>query len=161
MSGGFLILFQIQQKMVKKEIKKQIIAGLPEHQLKIFKFSANENEFQSMGLKWIEENEFIFEGKMYDVVKFKNVDNEKWFYCFEDTRETALTAMHDKLLEDFQNKPLEKNSINLLIHLLTTPFEIQLFRSTANRVAIIVEPHHYLFKLKTWTTLPAYHPPRF
>ena len=160
-AGGFLTFFHIQQRMIKEEIKKQIITGLPEHQLKIFKFSENENAFTSKEIKWVEKNEFIFEGKMYDVVKVKNVCDEKWFYCFEDTKETALVLHLDQIQKDLLSNPLEKNCTNLLVQLLTTPFEIHTFHTAANMAASSIKTIHYIFGLKTWISIPNSPPPRF
>lgn len=146
--------------MIKKEIKKQIVSGLSDHELKIFKFPANEKDFSSHGIKWVEKNEFIFEGKMYDVVRVKKINNEEWFYCFEDIKETALVERLDNLQKGLANNPVDKNSTNLLVHLLTTPLEIQTFRTITNCVSKDFELVQYVFKMKVWSSSPISPPPK-
>ncbi|HEY9115043.1 MAG TPA: hypothetical protein VIN10_10085 [Bacteroidales bacterium] len=146
--------------MIKKEIKEQIVSGLPDHELRIFKIPIGEKDFSSLGIKWVEENEFIFEGKMYDVVKVKNVNNEKWFYCFEDHKESALVDKLNKLQNGLANNPIKKNSNNLLVHILTTPFEIQTLRTAANWALNDFEPIRYFFRIKDWSPSPASPPPK-
>lgn len=159
-AGGFLTLFQVHQKLIKREIKKQIIAGLPDNELKVFKFSLDEN-YSLKGIKWVEEDEFIFKGKMFDVVRVKIIDGEKLLYCYEDNKETNLTNRMNKLQKDFQNNPIEKNSTNLLVQLLNTPFEIQAHQIVAGFASIKNHSFHYFFRLKSWSAIPVYPPPKF
>ena len=80
---GYYCLHSLQQYQVRKEIKKALLANIPESQLEII--AAQED------LDWEEEGrEFYLDGHMYDVVRTKVLDGKTVYYCINDTKEKQL-----------------------------------------------------------------------
>lgn len=80
---GYYCLHSLQQYQVRKEIRKAILASIPESELEII--SANDK------LEWEEEGkEFYLDGHMYDVVSTKLLNGKTYYYCINDTKEKQL-----------------------------------------------------------------------
>ena len=94
-SVGTFIWFKFQQKEIRKEVKKQLIAGVNESELTLLIFSKEETQTL---LTWKHEMEFSFEGIMYDIVKQKIENNTYYFWCWKDHKETSLYKKLDKLV---------------------------------------------------------------
>ncbi len=102
-TGGFILLFRIQQVQIRKEIKRQIKDNLDSQELAIIRVTA-ENQNQ---LHWEHAKEFRYGGMMYDVVKKVVIDNlTTVYYCITDTQETTLFANLDLLV----NKSMDAKS---------------------------------------------------
>ena len=94
---GFYLNFKIEQYQVKREIKHKIINNLPEKELTLIKISSG----NSGKIKWMEEDkEFRYNGKMYDVVKIKKVNDTTYYYCFNDEKESKLLSHLDNLVKE-------------------------------------------------------------
>ncbi|MCB0474765.1 MAG: hypothetical protein KDC69_03765 [Flavobacteriaceae bacterium] len=132
-TGTFLL---IQKMMVQGEVKSQLLKGMADADLVLFKF--NKLEIKHL-LKWENVNEFEYQDQMYDVVRTKTIDKITYFWCLADYKETklkkqirALTLLvlnhdqqrkkdHEKLLSFFKSlffndppeirlfSPLDKN----------------------------------------------------
>ena len=94
-SVGTFIWFKFQQKEIRKEVKKQLIAGVNESELTLLIFSKEETQTL---LTWKHEMEFSFEGIMYDIVKQKIENNTYYFWCWKDHKETSLYKKLDTLV---------------------------------------------------------------
>ena len=60
------------------------------HKLKLTKYEYTRR------LNWKDENEFEFEGKMYDIVKTEMNNDEVIVYCIWDKRENELISIYEK-----------------------------------------------------------------
>jgi hypothetical protein len=78
---------QFRKKMLRKEIKHKIIAGLNEDELVKLKFANSEIQKK---LKWKHSKEFEFNGEMYDIVKTKKTADSTEYYCWWDSEESSL-----------------------------------------------------------------------
>ncbi|HAT63813.1 MAG TPA: hypothetical protein DCS66_04310 [Flavobacteriaceae bacterium] len=94
-SVGTFIWFKFQQKEIRKEVKKQLIAGVNESELTLLIFSVQETQTL---LTWKHDKEFSFEGIMYDIVKQKIENNTYYFWCWKDHKETSLYKKLDTLV---------------------------------------------------------------
>jgi hypothetical protein len=84
-----------QKYQTKKEIKRQMIAGLDKSELVLLKFTPQESETE---LRWEHSREFEYKGQMYDVVEH-NINNDTFYYwCWWDHAETGLNKKLDHLL---------------------------------------------------------------
>lgn len=114
-SVGYAIGFLVLRGFIKTEIK-EIICKLNSKEIKNFEFTKNEFE----NLSWLDENEFVLNGNLYDVVEIRISPNEKLLNrkscqeqicekkiirCYFDTKET-------KLISDFQSKNKHKKTEN-------------------------------------------------
>jgi hypothetical protein len=84
---GGLGWLHFQKKTLKKELKQQLLAGLPGHLLVELAFSQPDAKSQ---LRWEHAQEFEFQGRMYDVVRAEMRGDSLVYHCFEDHAETAL-----------------------------------------------------------------------
>ncbi|HNX43251.1 MAG TPA: hypothetical protein PLJ84_00855 [Bacteroidales bacterium] len=72
---------------VRKEVKKQIIAGIDKDQLVLLKFARNESRDK---LRWEHAGEFEYNGRMYDVVDTDTTANGIVYWCWCDDEESKL-----------------------------------------------------------------------
>ncbi len=92
--AGIFIVFKTHQNAIRKEIKQQIKAGIPEHELHIFKLSKKEY----CKLHWVREDiEFRLGARMFDIVRSENLSDSIYLYCINDTEEAILFAELDDL----------------------------------------------------------------
>jgi len=73
------------------------------------------NTDQCKGLYWENENEFSYNGEMYDVIEKKYKPHQLIIHCIPDEKETAL-------LNEYQKNNKHNSSNSTIIHLITTPF---------------------------------------
>jgi hypothetical protein len=78
---------QHRKKMLRKEIKRKIIAGLEEAELVKLKFA---NADLNKKLKWKHSKEFEFNGEMYDIVSSKKTADSTEYLCWWDAEESIL-----------------------------------------------------------------------
>jgi len=96
-------------------MKISIKNSLPDTELISFIFPDNTKIQQKMGIQWIESHEFLFRGKMYDVVHKKQSGYDIVLKCINDSEEEALFAGLDKQIEkDLQSDPVKSKILNLL-----------------------------------------------
>jgi hypothetical protein len=93
--AGYHFYFNLQLWQVKKEMKGNI-ASVNKSSLERFHFS--KHEYAS--LEWQEENEFSFNGNLYDVVEKKVTENSITVICISDKKETALLTAQMHARED-------------------------------------------------------------
>ena len=86
-----------QKKSVRREIKKQIIAGIDCKELVCLSFTLEE---AGKELEWEHEKEFEFRGEMYDVVESETFGDSVRYWCWPDREETRLNQLLVKLVND-------------------------------------------------------------
>lgn len=85
---GYLLVFNANELLCKKEIKARIKSGLRKSEKDYFIFS--ESDFKN--LDWKNEKEFEHNGNMYDIIE-KSVEGDSvHIACINDKKETALFA---------------------------------------------------------------------
>lgn len=86
---GFVAYFEVSHFQLKKEIKLLLKQGVDQSELINFTFSHEELN----SLVWVKKNEFVYKDGMYDVVRRKNLKNNKvHLECISDKKETILFA---------------------------------------------------------------------
>ncbi|HMR42371.1 MAG TPA: hypothetical protein PKC40_00990, partial [Saprospiraceae bacterium] len=78
---------QYQRILVKKQVKRHIMAGLDREDLILLKFTAAEAQAK---LRWEHAREFEYEGQMFDVVEREIRGDTSFYWCWWDSEETAL-----------------------------------------------------------------------
>jgi len=81
-------LFKIRQTGIRHSIEKIIDEGVAENEIKILKIPLSVE--QHGDFERTEENEFRYEGKMYDILRFEKHGNSSWYWCMWDKDETVL-----------------------------------------------------------------------
>ncbi len=102
---GVAIVFKVQQFQIRREVRRQILRGVPDEKLcRISVSDANASDFF-----WLEDDEFFYHGSMYDVVrKVALSETETVCYCVNDVLEESLFANLDALVKRHKSsqKPL-------------------------------------------------------
>ena len=83
-----------------------------------FVFSLNDKEILQK-LKWESDNEFSFNGEMYDIIGKKTENGKVVIRCIGDKKETALV---DKLKDNWRENERCNKIVNELFQLLQTLF---------------------------------------
>ena len=82
----FLYL-QYEKKVVRREVKWKMIAGLDQEELVLLKFSKEQTETE---LRWEHSKEFEYNEQMYDIVSTEIKGDSIFYRCWWDHEETAL-----------------------------------------------------------------------
>lgn len=83
---GFASFLQFSKLSIRKDMKHQIKAGIPESKLRTFSFTYQELK----QLVWLEKDEFEFQGHMYDMVFRSYTKNGVVVKCIDDVQEAQL-----------------------------------------------------------------------
>ncbi|WP_339787225.1 MAG: hypothetical protein ACMVP2_05630 [Imperialibacter sp.] len=106
---GICTIFEVQQFIIRREVKEQIEAGVPDDKLHKLSFAVD----QIPNLEWEEEGrEFRFKGQMYDIVRREVVADSVYYFCINDVKETNL-VMLDELVRkhmDDDSGPISKTT---------------------------------------------------
>lgn len=98
--GGYYFCFKILQYKIRCEIKNKILKNVKDQELCLIII----NKDNKSDITWYENNkEFKYQGQMYDVVRIKNYNNEKCYYCINDKKEKQLLTNY------YKNINLKKN----------------------------------------------------
>lgn len=94
--SGVLCVFKVQQYRIRREIKHQIKAGIPEEELHEFTLSKREYE----QLDWQRTDiEFRKGARMFDIVHAEQVGDSIRLRCVNDEEEQKLFAQLDLLIK--------------------------------------------------------------
>ncbi|MDN4163991.1 hypothetical protein QWY31_00680 [Cytophagales bacterium LB-30] len=100
---GPFVVFKIEQTFIRKSIKLQIKAGIPEDDLHEFTLSATAYK----ALDWVRpDKEFRLDDEMFDIVRAETLGNTIHLYCVNDTEEALLFAQLDEITQ----KKMEQES---------------------------------------------------
>ena len=92
---GVAIVFKVQQIFIRREIKRQIKNGISDDELHVIKIPPDKRG----ELKWKNDNEFSYQGSMFDIVRKEVLDDETIVYhCINDKEEAKLFANLDGLV---------------------------------------------------------------
>ena len=102
---GTYTFLKYKKSKVRKEIKKQIIAGIDRNKLTVLKFTKEEAATE---LWWKHSKEFEYKGEMYDVVKSQEKGDSIQYWCWPDKKETLL----NKQLKSLVTITMKHNPLN-------------------------------------------------
>ena len=107
---GYYVVFFWEQCEVKEEMKYWITNSTSENNLTEFVF--DKKDFYS--LQWTEEDEFRYNGNMYDVVKTRvNQNGTITIVCISDKKEKELfTQLEEQTKQNSENSAGRKNEHN-------------------------------------------------
>jgi hypothetical protein len=89
---GYLFVFSILQQRVRREVKQSLAATLPESDIIRFSFPTKSIDNEMSDLRFTEDFEFAYDGKLYDVVRKTTTADSTIFYCINDAQEEQLYA---------------------------------------------------------------------
>lgn len=91
----------LQKTVVKKEVKKQISAGIDKNDLLLLTFSKREARTR---LRWEHSSEFEYKDQMYDVVETWTLGDTVYYWCWLDHKETKLNKQLKELADRASGK---------------------------------------------------------
>jgi hypothetical protein len=86
---GYYFVFSYNRYLVRREMKIQVKAGLFKESTIILKIL---NPAFNADFRRVDKGEFIYKGKMYDIVTEKTSGNFTTFSCIHDKNEEKLLA---------------------------------------------------------------------
>ncbi len=156
-TAGHLFVFKIQQHQIRREMKQRIKAGVPEAELVLFKFLAGNPD---LAVQRVEEHEFRYQGKMYDLVREASHGDTTWYHCISDAKETQLFAnLEDLVKKELAGNPQHRKQIDELLRLSGALYcchkteDFFLFPNEQNVAPFMAS------SLKTWYLPPSTPPP--
>lgn len=156
-AAGYFFVFKILQHEIRQEIKQQIKAGVPEADLVLFKIFEGKPH---PAFQRVEEHEFRYHSKMYDIVRQEAHGDTTWYYCLADEKETQLFANLDELVkQDMAGNPQHRKQIDELLRLFGALYfshKIDDFFIFSNEQKAAT---FFSFSLKTWDFSPSTPPP--
>jgi hypothetical protein len=109
--------------LAKKEMKRLLKVQAPASMLRVFVFPAAPAVQQRLGVRWIEDHEFRFDGRMYDIVRSEQRGDSVVYTCIEDEMETRLFAGLDALIRAHMNSETKQKAAESRVQrLLAQPF---------------------------------------
>jgi hypothetical protein len=113
--SGYLIIFQILRSDAREEMKTYIKHNLREEEMEIVVVSNSEIASQVSTFKFVNESEFIYKGKRYDIIKKSKEANQTIFYCINDKNEENLFAgLNEHIKRNIDQNTNTKDKSNTL-----------------------------------------------
>ncbi|MBI2280155.1 MAG: hypothetical protein HYU68_05650 [Bacteroidetes bacterium] len=146
------------KKLIKKEVKKQMIAGMDKSELILLKFTKTETETK---LDWKHSKEFEYNDQMFDVVEKETHGDTTSYLCWLDRAETKLNKRLRELVtltlgNNAQNQNQQKQLTHFLKSLYCTQLNVFKLNNPINKSPRIYETKIFslLFKIDTIPTPP-------
>lgn len=146
-----------QKKQIKKEVKRQIIAGIDKEEMVLLKFTKVKSQTK---LHWEHSKEFEYNSQMYDVVEKEIKGDTIYYWCWWDHEETVLNKKLDNLVayaleHDAQRKESQKRVENFYNSLYFNPLpNWDYFVIQSDQLTI-----SYKYSYKTISYSPPFPPP--
>lgn len=90
---GYHLFFYLQLSEARSEMKYLITHGIHTEGI----LSLGFDKQKQSAINWIDENEFILNGNMYDVIEKQGGSEKMIVYCIQDNKETELITAYQKM----------------------------------------------------------------
>ncbi len=151
-------LFSYMQKKIKREVKETIFAGIAEKDLDVIRVTDEQMQDPSV-FNPIEAHEFLYYGKMYDIVRVSKIGDTTVFHCLYDDKENKLIDR----FSDIANGVKDKYG-NVLNNIIENLLKLKIiYKAFALFCDFITEKHNtfrYFSPLNTYLDVPV-PPPKF
>ena len=127
----------VVKHQIKKQVKQSIAAGLKKSELHFLKFSKSEIDKK---VNWKHDDEFEFNGFMYDIVERDQTSDSLLFWCWLDKVETELNVKLKKLTAmAYGQNPQEQENKQIVQQFYQNLFcsdiqEISILKSTTKAI---------------------------
>ena len=112
---GSYFYYSYQQYRIRREIKQELLANLPDTELEVFVEEDCKNQ-----IVWEEYGEeFHFNDEMYDVAHVIMKDGKRLLYCINDKKEKKLLDRLVKLIESGSDARKQRSGKNVVKFQLT------------------------------------------
>jgi hypothetical protein len=115
--AGYFVVFRLEQYAVKRSMKALIKSGLNEEALEKVVVPNGDISTERFGFRLLDEGkEFMYKGKLYDIVKSSTDGKNTVFYCINDKNEERLFAnLYEHIKQNNEpNTPAKNHSNNLV-----------------------------------------------
>lgn len=151
-------IFAFMQSKIKKAVKKTILAGIPEEDLDVLRITDAQMQDARI-FNFVEAHEFLFYGKMYDIVRSEKAGDTTIFYCVYDDLETKLVQRFADIAAGTMNK-----YGTVLNHILDNILKVKIiYKAFSLFYDFLTEKHNtirYFSPLNTYLDVPV-PPPKF
>lgn len=97
---GYLPSFLISQYRIRKEFKQKIKSHIIPEELIIISIPKGNSKL----INWKNGHEFLYQGKLYDIVKKEERKTTTKYYCINDLQEEKLFSNLDKYIKEQQTE---------------------------------------------------------
>jgi hypothetical protein len=130
---GTAFLFVLIQYRLKKEIREYIAEKISLDVFERIEIPITSIDVQGDNFQFTEDDEFMFNGNMYDIVRTESTDSSKIFYCVnDDSEENLLGSLENCISNNF------KGDYFKLIKFFLPDF---LFTKQFNKIAFLLNTH--------------------
>ena len=123
-TGGYHLIIAGYRIALKTEIRTSLLQN-PEYNItQTFHFASIGNAIQNTSFSWDDgEEEFTFEGTLYDVVSITYQQNQVRIECYKDKAETKLVNLTAEIQQKQNRQP--SGSKNVIHKMMQVVMEIQ------------------------------------
>lgn len=89
---GYLAVYAVMKYRIQGEVKEMIKASVPISELTSFSFLTSDLDREKTAIQWMADDEFRYEGRMYDIVAVQVNGDSTYFKCINDIQEERLFA---------------------------------------------------------------------
>lgn len=107
----FMFLYY-QKQVIKNKVATQILSRIHKEDLVLLKSTKN----TSSHYRWMNNKEFRYNGRMYDVVRIEHKKDTTYYWCWQDDEETTINQQIDHLVVvAFSGVPISDNTLYLVL----------------------------------------------
>lgn len=108
---GYYFVFEVNRSILRKNIRGMINSGLNREMIVTV---VVDNPETNLNFKKLDQNEFSYFGRLYDIVTKTVKGNVTWFYCINDKHEERLIAGFEKINSGVSGSAASSRSGQLL-----------------------------------------------
>ena len=124
-SGGYVLIYLNLKEIIKEYAVGQLSRHAEQDSLLTIKIPKRELDNPDV-FKWVEENEFMYNNKMYDIAKSSERGDTVYFYCIEDKNEIILDELFAGCFSEDKNET-DTEDVKIVLRFLNTEAITNLF----------------------------------
>ncbi len=149
-TSGYYIVFKWNQAIVRSGMREMINSGSFGNDYTIIRIC---NPLLTKGFRKVNKDEFLYQGRMYDILQEMHTGDTTIYYCINDKKEEKLVSQFNKtrdLISGFGAHEKSKHARAILQHLITIAIVYDQDRPH------VFQPVEHKFGLITHQISPAY-----
>jgi hypothetical protein len=110
--AGYLAVFSVLQYQVRKDMKLKLKESVPQSELILVTFHTASLEGGLYPIQWVDQNEFRYNGGMYDIVRSHTSEDTTYFQCVNDVQEEVLFSDLNKHVQKHMGNSEEQTKLD-------------------------------------------------
>lgn len=98
-SLGYIFIISGLRFDLQRNVRQQINKGLPSSLVSLIKIPITEEKGDRL-FKWLGDDEFIYRGNLFDLVKKEIRNDTIYYYCFNDKQEEQISSNLDDFMKN-------------------------------------------------------------